>query len=157
MASNFTFPQHNDFPAVGLKRLNMLLIALLCSLYLRFPICFIGLTGMRIMTAAIMPMPIASMNEDSNFLSGEYNIRFSGQRLVIHTVAVSHRKQLAAHQKFNTGIFAFDVRHDLTTADRGNRIAITQTNPVGDRKYPSAVCPAPRFPAFPPHPQNPPL
>ena len=92
MASNFTFPQHNDFPAVSLKCLNMLLISLLCSLYLGSPICFIGLTGMSIMTAAIMPVPIASMNEDSNFLSGEYNIRFSGQRLVIHTVAVSHRK-----------------------------------------------------------------
>ena len=153
MASNFTFPQHNDFPAVGLKRLNMLLIALLCSLYLRFPICFIGLTGVSIMTATIMPMPIAPMNEDSNFLSGEYNIRFSGQRLVIHTVAVSHRKQLAAHQKFNTGIFAFDVRHDPEETES----AITQTNPVGDRKYPSAACPAPRFPAFPPHPQNQPL
>ena len=89
---NFTFPQHNDFPAVSLKRLNMLLISLLCSLYLGFPICFIGLTGVSIMTATIMPMPIAPMNEDSNFLSGEYNIRFSGQRLVIHTVAVSHRK-----------------------------------------------------------------
>ena len=123
MASNFTFPQHNDFPAVSLKCLNMLLVSLLCSLYLGPPICFIGLTGMRIMTAAIMPMPIASMNEDSNFLSGEYNIRFSGQRLVIHTVAVSHRKQLAAHQKFNTGIFAFDVRHNLATAGRGNRIS----------------------------------
>jgi hypothetical protein len=120
---NLTFPQHNDFPAVSLKCLNMLLVSLLCSLYLGPPICFIGLTGMRIMTAAIMPMPIASMNEDSNFLSGEYNIRFSGQRLVIHTVAVSHRKQLAAHQKFNTGIFAFDVRHDLATAGRGNRIS----------------------------------
>ena len=71
---------------------------------------------MSIMTAAIMPMPIASMNEDSNFLSGEYNIRFSGQRLVIHTVAVSHRKRLAAHQKFHIGIFAFDVRHDIAAA-----------------------------------------
>ena len=92
ITSYFTFPQHNDFPAVSLKCLNMLLISLLCSLYLGSPICFIGLTGMSIMTAAIMPVPIASMNEDSNFLSGEYNIRFSGQRLVIHTVAVSHRK-----------------------------------------------------------------
>ena len=116
MASNFTFPQHNDFPAVSLKCLNMLLISLLCSLYLGSPICFIGLTGMSIMTAAIMPVPIASMNEDSNFLSGEYNIRFSGQRLVIHTVAVSHRKRLAAHQKFHIGIFAFDVRHDIAAA-----------------------------------------
>ena len=33
----------------------------------------------------------------------------------------------------------------------------TQTNPAADRKYPSAACPAPRFPAFLPHPQNPPL
>ena len=120
---NFALPQHNDFPAVSLKCLNMFLVSLLCSLYLGFPICFIGLTGMSIMTATIMPMPIASMNEDSNFLSDEYNIRFSGQRLVIHTVAVSHRKQLAAHQKFNTGIFAFDVRHNLATAGRGNRIS----------------------------------
>ena len=35
--------------------------------------------------------------------------------------------------------------------------AITRTNPAADRKYPSAACPAPRFPAFLPHPQNPPL
>ena len=116
------FPQYNDLPAIGLKRLNMLLISLLCSLYLGLPICFVGLTGVSIMTTTIMSMPIASMNEDSNLLSGEYNIRFSGQRLVIHTVAVSHGKQLAAHQKFDTGVFTFDVRHDLTTAGRGNRI-----------------------------------
>ena len=120
---NLTFPQHNDFPAVSLKCLNMLLISLLCSLYLGSPICFIGLTGMSIMTVTIMTMPIASMNEDSNLLSGEHNIWFSRQRLVVHTVAVSHRKQLAAHQKFDTGIFAFDVRHNLTTAGRGNRIS----------------------------------
>ena len=123
MTSNFAFPQHNDFPAVSLKRPNMLLISLLCSLYLGLPICFVGLTGVSIMTTTTMPMPIASMNEDCNLLSGEYNIRFSGQRLVIHTVAVSHGKQLAAHQKFDTGIFTFDVRHDLTTSDRGNRIS----------------------------------
>ena len=123
--SLFIVHSHNTmtFQPSALKCLNMLLISLLCSLYLGFPICFIGLTGMSIMTAAIMLMPIVSMNEDSNLLSGEYNIRFSGQSLVIYPIAVSHRKQLAAHQKFNTGIFAFDVRHDLTTADRGNRIS----------------------------------
>lgn len=75
------------------------------------------------------------MNEDSNLLSGEYNIRFSGQSLVIYPIAVSHRKQFAAHQKFNAGIFAFGVRHNLATAAEETESAITQTDPAANQKY----------------------
>ena len=34
---------------------------------------------------------------------------------------------------------------------------ITQTNPAVGQKYPSAACPSPRFPVFPPHLQSQPL
>ena len=42
---------------------------------------------------------------------------------LFHDIIERVRLGLAAHQKFNTGIFAFDVRHNLATAGRGNRIS----------------------------------
>ena len=106
---NFTFPQHNDFPAVSLKCQNMLLISLSCPLNFWPPVCLVGLAGMCIAASAIMPMPIASMNENSNLLFCEYNVRLPRERLVIHTVAVSHREQFSPHQKLDAGVLAFDV------------------------------------------------
>ena len=100
----------------------MLLIALLCSLNLRPPICLIRLAGVSISAPTIVPMPIASMDKDCDFLLGEYYIRLSWESFVIDPIAVSQRKQILPHHKFNTGVLALDMRHNLAPPLRRNRI-----------------------------------
>lgn len=51
-----------------------------------------------------------------------YYIRLSRECLVIDTIAVSQRKQVSPHHKFDTGVLALDVGHDLTPPLRCNRI-----------------------------------
>lgn len=78
---------------------------------------------MCVAASAIMPMSIASMNENSNLLFCEYNVRLPRERLVIHTVAVSHREQFASHQKLDASVLALDMGYYFASPTGRNRIS----------------------------------
>ena len=78
---------------------------------------------MGVPASTVMPVPVASVNENGYSLLGKDNIRLARQRLIIDPVPVSHCKEAAAYHHLNAGILALYVGHDFTSPVRRDRIS----------------------------------
>lgn len=70
-------------------------------------------------TATIVAVPEAAVDEDDSFVFGQHDVGFTGQGLDVQSVAESQRTQELSHDPFWNGVLPSDVGHVLLPIGRG--------------------------------------
>lgn len=81
----FTFPDYNHIPTLGLQLPPYFLVPFLIPPHLRHPEISVGF-GDSVILAAFMTMPETAMNEDDCFVFWKNNVGRTGEVLIIHPI-----------------------------------------------------------------------
>ena len=117
-----TFPDHQDGPAVGKKRINLSCVSFDVLVEFVFPESR-SRRRHRLPVLARMPMPETSMYEYHRAILGENHIRLAGQALAVGSEAVSHSMQDTTDQHFRLRVARSDLRHVVSALLFGQYIS----------------------------------
>src|SRR5690606_32670525 len=114
----FTFPNHNGAPAELRKAVFVVFVPLdISSKFIR-PKLHARL-GDRRLRATSMPMPEASMNENGDAISRQYNVRASRQVSPMQAKAITLAEEHSPNDHFRSGIRLPDSGHQPRPSLRG--------------------------------------